>query len=70
MLLVLNRKGQMGRYRLKEVIGLSEHEGLVKQMLVGLQKQGCISASKLGCSILKRKSKSTQRDSGFFQPRR
>jgi len=51
MLLALNRKGPIGRYRLKEVIGLSEHEGLVKLMLADLQRQGYISASKLGCAL-------------------
>lgn len=51
MLLVLSWEGPIGRYRLKHVIGLSEHEGLVKQMLADLQKQGYISARKSGCTL-------------------
>ena len=51
MMLMLNREGPIGRYRLKDIIGLAEHEGLVKQMLAGLQKQGYISASKMGCTL-------------------
>jgi len=51
MLLILDREGPIGRYRLKEVIGLSEHEGLVKQMLANFQKQGYVSASKAGCVL-------------------
>jgi DNA-binding PadR family transcriptional regulator len=51
MLLVLNWEGSMGRYRLKDAIGLSEHEGLVKQMLADLKKQDYISASNSGCAL-------------------
>jgi len=51
MLLILNREGPVGRYRLKDMIDLAEHEGLVRQMLADLQKQGCISASKSGCAL-------------------
>lgn len=51
MLLILNREGPVGRYRLKDIIGLSEHEGLVKLMLADLQKQDYISASKSGCIL-------------------
>ena len=51
MLQILNREGPIGRYRLKDIMGLSEHEGLVRQMLVDLQKQGYISASKSGCVL-------------------
>lgn len=54
MLLILNREGPIGRYRLKDMIGLSEHEGLVKQMLASLQKQGYVSANKLGCTLTKK----------------
>lgn len=51
MLLILDREGPVGRYRLKDIIGLSEHEGLVKLMLADLQKQDYISASKSGCIL-------------------
>jgi len=51
MLLILNREGPVGRYRLKDLMKLSEHEGLIRQMLADLQKQGHISASKTGCIL-------------------
>lgn len=51
MLLILNREGPVGRYRLKEMIGLSEHEGVVRQMLANLQRQGYTSASRSGCAL-------------------
>ncbi|MCJ7632015.1 DUF4443 domain-containing protein [Candidatus Bathyarchaeota archaeon] len=54
MLLILNREGPIGRYRLKDIMGLAEHEGLVRQMLADLQKQGCISASKSGCTLTRK----------------
>jgi hypothetical protein len=51
MLLCLKFEGPVGRYRLKDMLGLSEHEGIVKLMLSDLQKRGYVSAGKLG-SIL------------------
>lgn len=51
MLLALDRRGPMGRYRLKEITGLREHEGLVKQMLAQFQRNGYISASRSGCTL-------------------
>ena len=54
MLLILNREGPIGRYRLKDVMGLAEHEGLVRQMLADFQKQGCVSARKSGCSLIRK----------------
>ena len=50
-LLVLNQEGPVGRYHLKKLIGLSEHEGLVKQMLADLQKQNYVSANKSGSTL-------------------
>ena len=54
MLQILNREGPIGRYRLKDIIGLSEHEGVVRQMLANLQKQGNISAGRSGCTLTKK----------------
>ena len=51
MLLISNREGPIGRYHLKDIMGLSEHEGLVRQMLVDLRKQGYSSTSKSGCVL-------------------
>lgn len=50
-LLILDRWGPIGRYRLKDMIGLSDNEGVVRRMLASLQKQGHISASKSGCTL-------------------
>ena len=51
MLMILNRKGPIGRYRLKEMLNLSEHEGVIRYMLTDLQNQSYVSASKLGCAL-------------------
>ena len=51
MLLMLGREGPIGRYRLKKVLGLSEREGVVRQMLADLQEQGYVSASRSGCKL-------------------
>jgi len=51
MLLCLKFEGPIGRYRLKEMLGLTEHEGLVKMMLTDLRKEGYVSTSKLGSKL-------------------
>ena len=48
MLLILDREGPIGRYRLKKFLGLSKHEGLVRQMLKELKIRGYILANKSG----------------------
>lgn len=54
MLWILKRKSPIGRYRLKYMLGLSEHEGVVRQMLEEFQKQGYVSASRSGCVLTDR----------------
>jgi predicted transcriptional regulator len=51
LLIALKLEGPIGRYRLKEILDLSEHEGVVRLMLSRLQSSGWISAGKLGCSL-------------------
>jgi predicted transcriptional regulator len=51
MLLMVQREGPIGRYRLKEVVGLSDHEGVVRQMLADFQEQGHVAASRSGCTL-------------------
>jgi hypothetical protein len=51
LLIALRLEGPIGRYRLKEILDLSEHEGVVRLMLSKLQLRGWISAGKLGCSL-------------------
>ncbi len=51
LLLIVDREGPIGRYRLKDMLGLSGHEGSVRQMLVNLQSQGYLAASRSGCTL-------------------
>lgn len=51
LLLALKMEGSIGRYRLKGVLGLSEHEGLVRLMLAELKRGGYASASRSGCEL-------------------
>jgi predicted transcriptional regulator len=51
LLLALRRVGPVGRYRLKEILDLAEHEGVVRRMLEDLESKDFISTSKRG-SIL------------------
>jgi len=54
LLLALKLEGPIGRYRLKDILDLSEHEGIVRLMLSRLQSNGSISTSKIGCSLKKK----------------
>ncbi len=51
LLLILNLEGEMGRYRLKNLLGLSDHEGIVKLMLNELSSEGYIEANRTGCRL-------------------
>jgi len=51
MLLCLKSEGPIGRYRLKDMLGLSEYEGVVKLMLSDFRKEGYVSTSKLGSKL-------------------
>jgi len=51
LLLSLHLAGPIGRYRLKEILGLDEHEGVVKLMLQELRRSRLVSASKQGCQL-------------------
>jgi len=51
LLWILNQEGPIGRYRLKELLDLSEHEGIVREMLNDLKKENFIVAKRLGCSL-------------------
>ena len=51
MLLFLNFEGPIGRYRLKEMLGLSEREGVVKRMLSDLQRGGYVSSGRPGSKL-------------------
>jgi len=51
MLLFLNFGGPIGRYRLKEMLGLSDREGVVKRMLSDLQRSGYVSSGRPGSKL-------------------
>jgi len=44
-------EGPIGRYRLKDLLDLSDHEGLVRLMLSDLTQAGYVRAEKTGCSL-------------------
>jgi len=54
MLIILKLKGSIGRYRLKEMLDLSEQEGLVRLMLIDLKREDLIKTSKTGCELTPR----------------
>jgi len=51
MLLLLKFEGPIGRYSLKEMLGLSEREGVVKSMLSDLHRGGYISSGRPGSRL-------------------
>jgi predicted transcriptional regulator len=51
LLLVLKHKGPVGRYRLKHMLGMSDHEGIIKLMLADLRDDAYISTSNLGAQL-------------------
>ncbi len=51
MLLILKFEGPVGRYRLKGMLGLSEHEGRVKRMLADLRRGSYASSGRSGSKI-------------------
>ncbi len=51
LLLCLQLAGPVGRYRLKEILNLAEHEGVVKLMLEELRREKVVTTSKLGCEL-------------------
>ena len=51
LLIMLKLEGPIGRYRLKEMLNLSEQEGLVRLMLADLKQESLIRTSKAGCEL-------------------
>jgi predicted transcriptional regulator len=51
LLLALRKVGPVGRYRLKEILDLTEHEGIVRRMLKDLESKEHISTSKAGSKL-------------------
>jgi hypothetical protein len=53
LLLIIQREGLIGRYRLKSMLNLSHREGLVRLMLTDLKQQGYLKSSKSGSELTK-----------------
>jgi predicted transcriptional regulator len=51
LLLIIQREGPVGRYRLKEMLDLSHREGLVRLMLTDLKDAGYLKTSKAGSEL-------------------
>ncbi|MDQ1280407.1 MAG: hypothetical protein QG670_1670 [Thermoproteota archaeon] len=50
-LIILKLRGPIGRYRLKEMLSLSEREGIVRLMLSDLKQEGFLRTGKIGCAL-------------------
>ena len=53
LMIILELEGPVGRYRLKEMLDLSEQEGVVRLMLDDLKAKGLIKTRKTGCELTK-----------------
>lgn len=51
LLATLSLQGRTGRYRLKNILNLSEREGVVRMMLNDLKCGGYIDVNKAGCEL-------------------
>ena len=54
LLIMLELEGPIGRYRLKEMLDLSEQEGLVRLMLADLKRESLAKTSKAGCELTRK----------------
>jgi hypothetical protein len=54
MLVMLKLRGPIGRYRLKEMLDLSDQEGLVRLMLSDLKHESLVTTGKTGCKLTKK----------------
>ena len=52
LLLILDREGPMGRYRLRKALDMTE--GRVRGMLTRMGREGLLEAGKLGCRLTRR----------------
>ena len=52
LLLILDREGPMGRYRLRKALDMTE--GRVRGMLTRMGREGLLEASRLGCRLTRR----------------
>lgn len=51
LLLIIQREGPIGRYRLKTLLGMAMHEGIVRHMLEEYQAEGNITSTRQGASL-------------------
>lgn len=54
LLLIIQREGPIGRYRLKTLLGMAMHEGIVRHMLEEYQAEGNITSTRQGASLTSR----------------
>lgn len=54
LLLIIQREGPIGRYRLKTLLEMSLHEGIVRHMLKEYQSTGIITSSRQGARLTAR----------------
>jgi len=51
LLLLLRRAGMIGRYRLKEMLDMQHHEGVVRRILEDLAKRQLVRPTRSGCAL-------------------
>jgi predicted transcriptional regulator len=51
LLLIIQREGPIGRYRLKTLLEMTVHEGIVRHMLTEYQAAGIITSSRQGAAL-------------------
>lgn len=54
LLLLIQREGPIGRYRLKTLLGMAMHEGIVRHMLEEYQVQSYLTSTRQGASLTPR----------------
>jgi len=51
LLLLLQKEGMIGRYRLKEMLDMHQHEGVVRRMLEDLTQRQWVRPTRSGCML-------------------
>jgi len=51
LLLLLRKERMVGRYRLKDMLGMHQHEGVVRRMLENLARRQWIRPTRSGCTL-------------------
>ncbi len=51
LLVFLKMEQTVGRYRLKELLGMQQHEGIIRRVLEQLSRRGLVRPTRSGCSL-------------------